>query len=123
MGAFVISKRFSGDYKFEFTSRKGKTILTSNSFELRFECENQIEALKGALESCTFLKFKSSRGKFYFRMILNEKEIAISRKYSTQLMLQKGIDELLKYAPQSETLDFSTSDFIFPDAEIFDIEK
>ncbi len=123
MGAFVISKRFSGDYKFEFTSRKGKTILTSNSFELRFECENQIETLKLSLDSCTFLKFKSSRGKFYFRMILNEKEIAISRKYSTQLMLQKGIDELLKYAPQSETLDFSNSDFIFPDTETIEIEK
>jgi hypothetical protein len=27
MASFVISKRFSGDYKFEFASRKGKPIL------------------------------------------------------------------------------------------------
>jgi hypothetical protein len=27
MASFVISKRFSGDYKFEFLSRKGKPIL------------------------------------------------------------------------------------------------
>ncbi len=123
MGAFVISKRFSGDYKYEFTSRKGKTILTSNSFELRFECENQIETVRLSLHNCVFLKFKSSSGKFFFRMILNDKQVAISRKYSTQLMLQKGIDEILKYAPQSETLDFSNSDFIFPDSEIFEKEK
>ena len=47
MSAFVISKRFNDEYKFEFTSRKGKTIFTSNSFELKFECENAILEWKG----------------------------------------------------------------------------
>ena len=46
MGAFVITKRFDEQYKYEFTSRKGKTIFTSNSFELKFECEDEIILLK-----------------------------------------------------------------------------
>ena len=117
MGTFVISKRFSGEYKFEFTSRKGKTIFTSNSYELRFECENEIEHLKASLANSTFMKFKTSSGKYFFKLIVDEKELAVSRKYSTLLMLEKGIAEIHKYAIKSETLDFSSNDFIFPEIE------
>ena len=35
------------------------------------------------------MKFKSAKGKFYFRIVLDDKEIAISRKFSTQLMIAK----------------------------------
>ncbi len=116
MGAFVISKRLSGEeYKFEFTSRKGKTIFTSNNYELRFECEEEIEFIKASIENATFMKFKSSGGKYYFRLIISEREMAISRKYTTPLLLQKGIDEIIKYASKSETLDFSSDAFVFPD--------
>ncbi len=41
--------------------------------------------------------------------------MAISRKYTTQLLLQKGIDEIIKYASKSEILDFSNNDFTFFD--------
>lgn len=109
MGAFVISKRISGEYKFEFTSRKGKTIFTSNNFELRFECKNEIEFLKASLPICHFMKFKTSNNKFFFKLIIQDKQFAISRKYTTELLLQKGIDEILKYGSKSETLDFSNT--------------
>lgn len=115
MGAFVISKRLSGEYKFEFTSRKGKTIFTSNNYELRFECEDEIEFIKASLEHCTFMKFKSSNGKYYFRLIVEEREMAISRKYTTPLLLQKGIDEIIRYGSKAEILDFSSEAFAFPD--------
>ena len=115
MGTFVITQRASGPYKYEFVSRKGKTIFTSNDFELRFECEEQIELLKNAIERCVFLCFKSSGGKFFFRLILDEHELAVSRRYTTQLLLQKGIDEIVKSASVSEILDFSDNDLIFLD--------
>lgn len=114
MGAFVISKRFSGEYKFEFTSRKGKPIFTSNAFELKFQCEEEIELLKANMENAVFMRFKSSANKYYFRLISNDREIAMSRKYTTQLLLQKGIDEITRYAISAEILDFSINqDFIF----------
>jgi len=47
MATFVISKRLNDAYKYELVSRKGKTIFTSNDFELRFEGEEEIEFLKG----------------------------------------------------------------------------
>ena len=115
MATFVITKRLNDLYKYELTSRKGKTIFTSNSFELRFECEEKIVYLQDSLEKVVFLKFKSGRGKFYFRLVLDEKELAVSRKFSTQLMLEKSINEILKYAPLAEILDFSADIDIFND--------
>ncbi len=115
MGTFVISQRLNESYKFEFVSRKGKTIFISNDFELRFECENEIEFLKNNIEKSFFMKFKSSNGKFYFKLIIDDKEIAKSRQYSTQLLLQKSIDEIQKYVSSSEILDFSLKADFFDD--------
>lgn len=114
MGTFVISKRQNGYYKYEFTSRKGKVIFTSIDFELRFECEEAIEQLKSNVDQLVFMKFKTSKGKLYFKIILSKKEIATSRKYSTLLLLERGIADVVKYAQASEYLDFSNQFFEFP---------
>ena len=113
MGAFVISKRYNDEYNFVFTSRKGKIVFTSLSYQLKFECEEDIEKFKAAIETADFLKFKSSGGKFYFKLIVSGNHFATSRKYTTSLRLQKGIDEIIRYGSISEILDFSGNDFIF----------
>ena len=115
MGAFVISKRYNDEYKFVFTSRKGKIVFTSLSYELKFECEENIEKFKGEIDSADFLKFKSSSGKFFFKLMLGGNHFATSRKYTTSLRLQKGIDEIVRYGSMSEGLDFSGNDFVFLD--------
>jgi uncharacterized protein YegP (UPF0339 family) len=115
MGTFVITKRFNDEYKFEYVSRKGKTIVTSDSYELKFECEEAIELLKESLLTCVFLRFKTSKGKCFFRVMIGEKSMAVSRRYTTELLMQKGIAEIIKYAAQSEVLDFSNNDSIFAD--------
>ena len=115
MGAFVISKRYNDEYKFVFTSRKGKVVFTSLSYELKFECEEDIEKFKLEIDSADFLKFKSSSGKFYFKLLFGGNHFATSRKYTTSLRLQKGIDEILRYGSTSEMLDFSGNDLVFLD--------
>ena len=115
MGAFVISKRFDDQYKFVFTSRKGKTIFTSPSFELKMECEEIIEEIKSNLEKYSYVKARAANGKYFFKMMLNEVVIATSRKYTTPLLLQKGIDEISRTAAKSDVLDFSVNEFVFPD--------
>ena len=115
MGAFVISKRYNDEYKFVFTSRKGKVVFTSLSYELKFECEEDIEKFKANIESADFLKFKSSGGKFFFKLMVEGNHFATSRKYTTSLRLQKGIDEIVRYGSLSETLDFSAGDLVFVD--------
>ncbi len=115
MGAFVISKRFDDRYKFVFTSRKGKTIFTSPSFELKMECEEIIEEIKSNLEKYSYVKARAANGKYFFKMMLKEIVIATSRKYTTPLLLQKGIDEISRTAAKSDVLDFSVNEFVFPD--------
>ena len=115
MGTFVIGRKNNDEYKFEFVSRKGKTILVSGGYELRFECEAEIEAVKASLERCNYLRFKTSKGKCFFKLLLNEKVLATSRKYSTELMMQKGIAEVMRQVPNAEVLDFSANDSIFQD--------
>ena len=116
MGTFVISKRTNDEYKFEFVSRKGKNIFTSVSYELKFECEEDIELLKASLDTCNYLRFKTAKGKCFFKIILGDRIIAVSRKYATTLMLEKGINEIVKYASLSEVIDFSAGDALFLDA-------
>lgn len=115
MGAFVISKRFNGDFKFVFTSRKGKTIFTSLGYDSKLLCESMIDLVKENLESSTYVKFRASNGKYFFRLVVGEQVVATSRKYTTELRLQKGIDEIVLYAAKAETLDFSENDFVFAD--------
>jgi uncharacterized protein YegP (UPF0339 family) len=117
MGAFVISRRFNDEYKFVFTSRKGKVIFTSLSYELKFEGEEDIEKFKANIDQAKFLKFKGSGGKYFFKLMLGEVHFATSRKYTTELLLQKGIKEIVTYAAKSEILDFSSNESIFEDEE------
>ena len=115
MGAFVISKRFDDQYKFVFTSRKGKTIFTSISFELKMDCEVLIEEIKLNVDHYTYVKARAANGKYFFKMMKEELHVATSRKYTTPLLLQKGIDEIIVAAEKSDVLDFSVHDFVFPD--------
>lgn len=117
MGAFVISKRFNDEYKFVFTSRRGKVIFTSGSYELKFECEAAVERFKLEVDNAVYAKQRFSDGKYYFKLMLDNMFFARSRKYSTELRLQKGIDEVKRDAVRSEILDFSANEDVFVDWE------
>lgn len=117
MSAFVISKRPGGDYKFTFASRKGKTILTSIACKHKSDCEAIIASIKEDISSFTFNKMRTGSGKYFFRVSRNGLVLATSRKFSTELMIAKGVDQVKKYIPTAETLDFSEIEDIFSDDE------
>jgi uncharacterized protein len=117
MAMFVISKRYNGEYKFALTSRKGKTIFTSISCKEKSGCHELIAAVRDNINVFTFTKNSTPAGKHFFRLNKDGFVLATSRKYSTPLSLQKGIDEIIKYVPTAETLDFSDNEFVFPDAD------
>jgi len=117
MGTFVISKRFNGDFKFIFASRRGKTIFTSIGCKHKTDSELMIQAIKENLDQFAFTKIRNAGGKYMFRLSKDGLVLANSRKYSTELRLQKGIDEITKYVPTAEILDFSENDFVFPEGE------
>jgi uncharacterized protein YegP (UPF0339 family) len=117
MGMFVISKRYNGDYKFIFASRRGKTIFTSIACRQKSDCELMIAAIRENLSLFAFTRIGNVKRKFSFRLSKDGLVLANSRKYSTELRLQKGIDEIVKYVMSAEILDFSENEFVFPDAD------
>jgi len=121
LGTFVIHKRDNGDYKFIYASRKGKTVFTSIHYKHKEDCENMIVWFKENLGLFTFTKVKNVGGKYFFRLSKDGLILANSRKYTTELLMLKGVDEIMKYSPIAEILDFSENDFVFPDADsVFD---
>ena len=107
MGAFVISKRHNDEYKFVYTSRKGKIVFSSKSYELKMYCEEDIELIKANASTAQCLKFRASSGAFFYKLMIGEKEFAKSRKFTTELRLAKGIAEVALYVSKAELLDFS----------------
>ncbi|WP_371594760.1 DUF1508 domain-containing protein [Flavobacterium sp. A45] len=84
-------------------------------YELKFEGEEAIDYFKSNIGLATFEKHKSAGGKYFFKLFLDGAPFALSRKYTTELRVQKGIDEIMKYASVSEILDFSDNDLVFFD--------
>lgn len=123
MGAFVISKRLNGDYKFIFATRRGKTIFTSIGCKNKSDCEKMIAAIQSNLDQFTFTRNKNASGKYFFRLAKDGLVLATSRKFSTEFMFQKGINSIREHIPNSETLDFSENEFVFPDSEYVFVEE
>lgn len=117
MGIFVISNRLNGDYKFVFASRKGKTIFTSIGCKHKSDCEKMIAAFRENINLFALTQYKKAADKHFFRISKDGLVLANSRKYSTALMLSKGIDEIRKHAPIAEVLDFSENEAVFSEAE------
>lgn len=117
MGTFVIDKRDNGDYKFVFATRRGKTIFTSIGYKQKSDCEQMILWFKEHLTLFTFTKVKNAGGKYFFRLSKDGLILANSRKYTTELLMAKGIDEILRFVSTAEILDFSDNDFVFPELE------
>lgn len=117
MGMFVISKRLNGDYKFIFATRKGKTIFTSIGFRHKTDCEQMLAAIKENMDLFTFTKYKKAGDKYFFRITKEGLVLANSRKYSTELMLLKGINEVMGQVNGAEILDFSENSFVFPEED------
>lgn len=123
MGCFVISKSQSGEYKFVYASRKGHTVFTSIKCKRKSDCEEILKNVSENFELFTLTKSSNASGKFFFRLSKDGLVIANSRRFSTELALKKGIDEIIRSIHKSEILDFSELENIFPPAEdVFNTE-
>ena len=77
-----------------------------------------ITEIKLNTQAFAFTKVRNAGGKFFFRLSKDGLVLANSRKFTTELLLQKGIDEIVKYVATSEILDFSEPSLAFPDADM-----
>lgn len=115
---FVISKKPNGEYKFVYTSKKGKIIFTSISCKTKTDCEQMIDAIRNNIIYFSFTKNVTASGKYFFRLSKDGLVLAISRKFASEQSLKKGINDILKYISRSETLDFSEINPVFEDIHI-----
>jgi uncharacterized protein len=111
MGTFAISLKENGEYRYTYNNRRGKTIITSVSYKTIEECYENIEVIKKEIDQIFFLKLKTTSGKFYFKLSLNETIICVSRKFTTVLRIEKAIMDIKTHIKNSETLDFTSYSF------------
>ena len=78
------------------------------------DCEADVEIIKANAAAAECLKFKSSNGKYFYKLMIDGKLYATSRKFTTELRLAKGVSEVALYVSKAEILDFSGVD-IFAD--------
>lgn len=123
MSAFVISKGLNENYKFTFANRRGKTIFTSIACREKSDCELIINTLQNDFSSFTFRKARTGSGKYFFRITRGGLVLATSRKFTTERLLQKGIEQFMNYGLTAETLDFSKNEDVFADAEAVSEEE
>lgn len=111
MGTLVISIKENGKYKYTYNNRKGNTIFTSNSFTHKSQCFSDINVIKNHFSVLNFMKFKTPSGKMFFKLELNGFILGNSRKFTTPLLIEKGIADFKKNFVNSEVLDFTDNIF------------
>ncbi len=119
MGSFVISKRDDGAFKFAYAARRGKTILTGIACRDKADCEKIVVALMEDVHQFAVTRIKQSSGKHFFRVSKEGLVLANSRKFTTELLMQKGLNDFLTSVSSAEILDFSANRMVvWADAEV-----
>lgn len=113
MGTLVISKKENNKYKYTYNNRKGNTLVTSSSHETKAHCISEINILKRNFSSIEFVRYKTPSGKLYFKLSVNGHVVGVSRKFTTPLLMEKGMKDISDNFIKSEVLDFTED--VFPD--------
>lgn len=109
MGKFVISKRTNGEFQFNLKAGNGQTILTSEGYTTKTNCENGIESVrKNSQDDNRFDKKTSSNGKAYFNLkATNGQIIGTSEMYESNESRDNGIESVKLNAPEAVVDDQS----------------
>jgi uncharacterized protein YegP (UPF0339 family) len=110
MGKFVITKRVNGEFQFNLKANNGQTILASEGYVTKTNCENGIESVKrNAQDDAKFDRKTATNGKPYFNLkATNGQIIGTSEMYETVASRDNGIASVKSNAPEA-TIDDQTS--------------
>lgn len=109
MGRFEITTRKNGEYQFNLKASNGQTILTSEGYKTKLNCENGVESVrKNSKVDERFDRKSSTNGKYYFNLkATNGQIIGTSEMYEGESSRDNGIDSVKKNAPDA-TVDDQT---------------
>lgn len=107
MGKFVITKRANDEFQFNLNAGNGQTILSSEGYKTKANCENGIESVKNnATDDNKFERKTSTNGKFYFNLkATNGQVIGTSQMYESESGRDNGIESVKTNAPGAVTDD------------------
>ena len=93
MGKFIITKRTNGEFQFNLTAKNGQTILNSEGYKTKLNCEKGIESVKNnSQDDSKFDRKTASNGKFYFNLkATNGQIIGTSQMYESEASRDHGI--------------------------------
>ncbi|NLR58897.1 YegP family protein [Chitinophaga polysaccharea] len=109
MGKFVISKDAKGEFRFKLNAGNGETILASEGYTTKANCENGIASVRtNSQHDERFEKKTSSNGKHYFNLkATNGQVIGTSEMYESTSGRDNGIASVKSNAPAA-TVDDKT---------------
>lgn len=111
MGTLVISKKENNTYKYTYNNRKGNVVFTSNSYTTKAQCLSEINILKRNFLAVQYVQYKTPSGKMFFKLNVNNHILGASRKFTTPLLMEKGLNDLKNNFLHSEVLDFTEDVF------------
>ncbi|WP_315814556.1 YegP family protein [Paraflavitalea speifideaquila] len=107
MGKFVISKRTNGEFQFVLKAGNGQTILASEGYSSKGNCNNGIESVRtNSQEDSKYEKKTSSNSKPYFNLkATNGQVIGTSEMYESESARDNGIASVKSNAPDATVED------------------
>ena len=111
MGTLVITIKENKTFKYAYNNFKGNTLFTSSTLKSKAQCFSEINIIKNNFDVLQFVKFKTPSSKFFFKLELNGFILGNSRKFTTPLLIEKGINDIKKNFLTSEVLDFTENIF------------
>lgn len=106
MGKFVITTRTNGEHQFNLKAGNGQTILSSEGYTTKANCENGIESVrKNSQDDSRYDRKTSTNGKLYFNLkATNGQIIGTSEMYESENSRDNGIKSVKENAPNA-TID------------------
>ncbi|OQP38826.1 hypothetical protein A4H97_19115 [Niastella yeongjuensis] len=103
MGTFIITKRVDGEFMFCLEAGNGETILNSEGYSTKSNCQNVIDSVKrNAADDNKYDLRVASNGKLYFTLeATNGQTIGISELYESEMGRSHGILSVKTNAPDA----------------------
>jgi len=107
MGYFILKKGKDDQFYFTLYAGNNRAILQSEGYKSKSSAENGIESTRtNASFSSRFHQKRSLDDKLYFVLkAANGQVIGTSEMYETMNALEKGIDSVMRNAPQAKVED------------------
>ncbi|MBS3913629.1 MAG: YegP family protein [Bacteroidetes bacterium] len=101
MGKYIITKSSNGEYRFKLQASNGQTILVSEGYSSKQNCENAIDSVrKHAPDDANYDRKLSSNEKHFFNLkTANGEIIGTSEMYETAAGRDNGIESVKSNAP------------------------